>query len=300
MTIGPRGPASVALAALVVGLTACGSPFMQVPDAGRSPGPERDPAADGPQFDTPPPVTVRAGGKSFALEAWTYCYDTGCADGMPPVDPPDLGQAPRVDVEFPLNGWTFEAEFVPVGDACPRRHSVPVDRTGEGTYVVVPAGHADTYDVTLFGRGNGDLFVTFRWTTPTDGPMPVPHARLAVLADHDGAVDSYGVELELSDLAATPQRAEAQVTVTAANGEALTFDATRAPGCFAEGTIYWDGPAQAGLAAAQLGPAPFTYEVIVTLDGAPHTATATWPADELDGNEPSVSLDFAPPLPALP
>ncbi len=25
--------------------------------------------------------------------------------------------------------------------------------------------------------------------------MPVPEARLAVLADHDGAVDSYGVEL---------------------------------------------------------------------------------------------------------
>ena len=37
--------------------------------------------------------------------------------------------------------------------------------------------------MTLFGRGNGDLFVTFRWTTPSDGPMPVPEARLAVLAD---------------------------------------------------------------------------------------------------------------------
>jgi hypothetical protein len=236
----------------------------------------------------------------FALEAWTYCYDTGCADGSPPVHPPDLGQAPQVDVEFPLDGWAFEAEFVPVGDVCPRRHSVPVERTGDGTYVVVPAGHADTYDVTLFGRGNGDLFVTFRWTTPSDGPMPVPRARLAVLADHDGAVDSYGVELELSDLAATPERAEAVVEVSAANGEALAFEAIRAPGCVAEGTIYWNGPVEAGLDAAQLGPAPFIYEVIVTLDGVRHTATATWPDDEIDGNEPSVSLDLSPLLPGLP
>ena len=285
---------------LVIGAAACGSPLLPAADPGGPPVDGRGPAVGGPQFDAPPPVIVRAGAKAFTLAAWTYCYDTGCADGSPPVDPPDLGHPPRVDVEFPLVGWTFEAEFVPVGDVCPRRHSVAVESTGEGTYVVVPAGHADTYDVTLFGRGSGDLFVTFRWTTPTDGPMPVPRARLAVLADHDGAVDSYGVELELSDLAATPEQAEAEVMVTAANGEALTFEATRAPGCFAEGNVYWDGPAQAGLDAAQLGPAPFTYEVIVTLDGVRHTATATWPDDEIDGNEPSVSLDFAPPLPALP
>ncbi len=94
---------------------------------------------------------------------------------------------------------------MPVGVVCPRRQAVPVAKTGDHTYVVRPAGPADTYDVTLFGRGDGDLFVTFRWTTPQGGPMPVPDARLAVLADHDGGVDSYGVELELSDLRATPR-----------------------------------------------------------------------------------------------
>lgn len=168
--------------------------------------------------DGPPPVTVRAGDLSFDLRAWTYCFGNTCADGFPPPNPPDLGAAPRVEVEFPLEDWTFEAIFVPVGDDCPRRHSVPVEQTDDHTYVVEPAGRADTYDVTLFGRGDGDLFVTFRWTTPFNGPMPVPAARLAVLADHDGAVDSYGVELEVSDLAATPEVATAEVTVTAANG----------------------------------------------------------------------------------
>lgn len=285
------------LAILLLGLAGCGT-LGQLDPRGDGNGPE---APDvGHRLDSPPPVTVRAGDKEVALEAWTFCFANGCADGSPPVNPPDLGVAPRIEVEFPLQGWTFDAEFVPVGDACPRRHTVAVEQTGDHTYVVEPAGRADTYDVTLFGRGNGDLFVTFRWTTPSDGPMPIPHARLAVLADHDGAVDSYGVELELSDLAATPEVATAEVTVTAANGQSLTFEAVRAPGCIAEGTLYWDGPDEAGLAAAGLGPLPFRYKVVVTLDGVDHSATAAWPDDEIAGNEPSVVLNFTPALPALP
>jgi hypothetical protein len=30
-----------------------------------------------------------------------------------------------------------------------------------------------------------------------------------------------------------------------------------------------------------------------------YAAQATWPAEQIVGNEPSVSLSFAPPLPAL-
>jgi len=287
-----RLQAAAALATLVA-VAACSPLWPPAPGGdGREPG-------KAPRFEGPPPVTIRAGGRHFELQAWSYCFGNACVDGIPPADLPDVGAAPQVQVAFPLEGWTFEATFVPVGEACPRRHTVPVPRTGDTSYVVQPAGHADTYDVTLFGRGGGDLAVTFRWTTPRDGPMPVPNARLAVLALHDGAVDSYGIELMLADLAATPEDATAEVTVTAANGQSLTFEAVRAGGCFAEGTAFWDGPDEAGLEAVGLGPAPFTYDVIVALDGRRYSATATWPADEIDGNEPSVALDFAPPLPAL-
>jgi hypothetical protein len=252
----------------------------------------------------PPPVTVSANGRSFELNAWTYCFGSLCADGFPPEDPADLGAAPRIEIGFPLDGWTFEAEFTPVGMACPRRQMVAAEQTGPQTHALEPAGPSDTYDVTLFGRGQGerggDLFVSFRWTTPVDGPMPVPRARLAILADHDGVVDSYGVELELADLAATPEAATAEVTVRAADGRAVAFELTRAPGCLAEGTLYWDGPDQPGLEAAALGAAPFTYDVLVSLDGVPYAATAIWPDDEIAGNEPSVLLDFTPALPALP
>lgn len=251
--------------------------------------------------EPPPPVAVRFGDRSIELEPWTYCYGNGCSDGMPPTDPPDVGSPDEVVVEYPLTDWSFTASFRPADDECGRvQEGVALDRQGDGTHVLSPAGYADTYDVTLFGQGNGDLFVSFRWTTPNDGPLPTPAARLAVLADHDGRVDSYGVELELTHLAATPAAAAATITVRAADGRALTFEATRAAvDCLPVGTVYWDGPDDQGLAAAALGEGPFTYEVSVVLDGVHYTARAAWPDDVIVGNEPSVALDFQPELPAL-
>jgi hypothetical protein len=128
----------------------------------------------------------------------------------------------------------------------------------------------------------------------------VPESRLALLAGHDGQLDSYGVELEASNLAKTPKQATAKITATAANGESTTFEATRSrQRCQPEGTVYWDGPDDQGLVAATLGPPPFTYEVVLTLDGRRYIATADWPADVIRGNEPSVTLNFTPALPAL-
>lgn len=253
-----------------------------------------------PDLDSPPPVTVRFFDRSLDLLAWTYCYGNVCADGSPPADPPDVGDPEQVIVEFPLQGWSFTASFRATGDECAREQAMPLDPTGDGAFVLRPAGHADTYDVTLFGRGDGDLFVTFTWTTPIDGPLPSPEATLAVLAGHDGQIDSYGVELYVTNLARTPRDASATITVQGETGEAVSFDATRAKAtCLPEGTVFWDGPDQRGLAAASLGDGPFTYEVELVLDGIRYVAIADWPADQIVGNEPSVALDFAPALPAV-
>lgn len=254
----------------------------------------------GPEFVAPPPVTVRYFDRQIELAPWSYCYDRGCADGIPPTDPPDVGGPEQVLVEFPLPGWSFTASFTPAGERCGRVQEVPLEETGDGEFLLRPAGYAGPYDVMLFGQGNGDLAVTFRWNTPTDGPLPVPEARLAVLADHDGEVDSYGVELSLTNLAQTPNEASATITVRARNGEEITFEATRARSkCVPEGSVYWDEPDRQGLAAAALGDSPFTYGVDLSLDGARYSATVTWPDDEIPGNEPSVPLLFTPELPAL-
>ncbi|HEX9993974.1 MAG TPA: hypothetical protein VGB14_13680 [Acidimicrobiales bacterium] len=292
--------ARVLCVVLVAVTGACGADGRVIGTAaeptGGGPPPGEDP---GGPIPAPPPVTVRAGTTELELRPWTYCYGNGCADGIPPSDPPDVGATDRVEVAYPLPGWRFGATFRAVGSECPRQQEVALEHEADGTWSLGPAGPAGTYDVTLFGQGDGDLFVTFRWTTPRDGPMPTPAARLAVVADHDGRPDSYGVELELSSLAATPDEAVATVTVRAANGRSTTFTATRAPGCIAEGTVYWDGPDADGLAAAALGDPPFTYEVEVVLDGTRHRATAVWPDDQIEGNEPSVALAFDPALPAL-
>lgn len=251
-------------------------------------------------LEPPPPVTVRSDDRTLELHAWTYCYGTGCADGSPPADPSDIGDAEEVIVEFPLPGWSFMATFTAAGERCARDQNVRLEPLDEGRFVLRPAGSADTYDVTLFGRGDGDLFTTFRWKTPTNGPLPKPSARLALLADHDGRVDSYGIELAITNLAETPERSSATITVEAGGGESLTFEAKRSKmRCLPEGSLYWDGPDDKGLEAAALGDPPFTYIVELVLDGERYVARATWPKDVIRGNEPSVRLHFTPDLPAL-
>jgi hypothetical protein len=63
--------------------------------------------------------------------------------------------------------------------------------------------------------------------------------------------------------------------------------------------VCWDGPDAKGLEAAALGEGPFDFRVELELDGARYVAVATWPADEIAGNEPSVALHFTPSLPGL-
>lgn len=105
-----------------------------------------------------------------------------------------------------------------------------------------------------------------------------------MLADDDGRVDSYGVELEVTNLARTPREAAATITVRAKTGEDVSFAASRArTKCLPEGSVYWDGADQEGLQAAPLGDGPFTYEVELLLDGVHF---ATWPSDEIAGNGP--------------
>ena len=300
---------------LATGLAACGTsePPPTAADAATTPrrtavvGADPAPGLTAAEPDStdgvpgrPPPVTVRAGSKSFGLNPFTYCYQVACVDGIPPHDPPFVRDASQVVIDFPLDAWSFTATFQPTGDSCGRMQTVRLQAVKPGSFLLHPLGRAGTYDVTLFGRGEGDLAAIFRWTTPVDGPLPKPESRLAVLADHDGTVDSYGVELEVSNLAATPASATAAITVTAKNGASLTFPAARSQGgCWPEGTAYWDGPDAKGLAAAALGQAPFTYTVTLELEGRRYVATAHWPDDEIAENEPSVALEFDPALPAL-
>lgn len=281
----------LSLAALAAG---CGSATVV-----RGTGPDE---AGGPdRFDAPPPVEIAYDGGTASLDPWTYCYVNVCADGAPPEEPHFVGSPAEVRVSYPLEGWTFSADFSPAGDRCGRHQQVELRPGPDGVTVVRPVGLAGRYDVTLAGaqEGGGDLYTTFRWETPTSGELPEPTARAAVLAEHDGSLDSYGVELALTNLAATPRTADATIEVRDASGGTVTLVPRRQPGCQPEGSVSWLLGDRAAHEATTLTGDTFTYRVAVTLDGTEHVATATWPDDVIPDNEPSVALEFAPPLPAL-
>jgi hypothetical protein len=256
---------------------------------------------DGPEIDTPPPVEITYNGGSASLEPWTFCYANGCADGAPPAEPHFVGSPTEVRVSYPLDTWTFSADFTPAGKRCGRHQHVELERGTDGGFVVRPAGPADTYDVTLAGaqEGGGDLFTTFRWETPHAGEMPEPTARTAVLAEHDGELDSYGVELELANLAATPQEATATIEVRDETGRTVTLEPRRQRGCVPDGSVWWRLGDVATREVTTLTGDTFEYRVTATLDGTQHVATATWPDDVIPDYEPSVDLEFDPPLPTM-
>jgi hypothetical protein len=299
--LGRRLPGTAA--ALLLGLTGCAA--GQPTTAGTVPSPvppsptvtithgERHSL-----IDQPPPFRIRYGGTELHLNPVTYCYRSGCVDGRDP-NPPDVGSPEELFVYVP-NFPEFRVEQIGGGDYCNGRR-VPADVTqlGHGWWWVRPRGPAGEYVMSLSASGGGgDMVADVRWTTPADRPLPEPSARLALIVDHDGRPDSYGLELSVTDLPATPSHYSATITVTASNGQSMTFDAAQsAETCAGEGAIFFDEPDAQARQAAQLGDFPFTTTVELTLDGVTYVATATYPDDEIAGEEPHVALEFDPPLP---
>jgi hypothetical protein len=296
--------ASVALCALA---TACGadtgtgapppppaSAQLPAPTATVTSGPRHT----GTGIEQPPPFTVRYDAHELVLRPHTYCYANGCVDGYA-EHPPTVGSPASVAVYVPVEGFGLQAFFTDESRRCGGRvQEADVQDLGEGWYRLTPQGPAGHYRVGLFAQGGGDMAADFLWDTPTDGPLAVPRATMAVIADHDGRPDSYGFELSLSNLARTPRSVRAVVTVTAGNGRSTTFEATRPrPGrCATEGSVFFDGPDDAALEASRLGDFPFTHRVVLTIDGTRHVATATFPDDQIEGEEPGMRLSFQPPL----
>lgn len=251
----------------------------------------------------PPPFTLHYGNKKLDIKPRSYCYGNVCAGGIRFKTLPSIGSPESVLVELGLKDWTIEASFrVPDGDHyCGRSQSTTLKPNTAGLYLLTPLGRAGTYDVDLFGHGKGgDVAGSFRWQTPTDGPLATPSAVMALITDHDGKPDSYGLELSLTNLATTPESVSATIKVTAATGQTLKLTPQVAgPGCQSDGNVSFTLANKKARAAAAIGGFPFTYDVTVVLDGTEYHATAKYPHDEITGNEPNVALKFSPALPAL-
>lgn len=265
----------------------------------------------------PPPVVVRTPEADHELRAWTTCWSgpprgllrrsaAYCADGAPGL----AGPLPLVrggdvaDFWFGLPGWRFSATFKQLDTGCPFNWTHQARTTGRQTFQLDPAGPAGRYEVSLFGKGKqGDVAMSFVWETTKAGPVPQPTGYTAVLADHDGKLDSYGVELGLSNLRGDHTAARASVTVSAANGASvrlpLALGDDRADGqCYDRGALSFSASESVGRRAATLGEGPFTYTVRLRLDSRTYVGTATWPDDEDPEIAPGVPLSWEPALPA--
>ena len=247
-----------------------------------------------------PDIVVRTVDTRLELTPYTWCWIGGCQDGLPRPPLDSVGSPESVTIEFPIDEWEFSATFKASDVDCARRHLAEARKTGPNTWTLEPAGYAGLYDVELSGNGRGlDAFVSFRWNTPVDGPLPVPTALIGMVTGHDD-VDSRRVELYVNGLAETPETARAEVTLTAANAAPLAFElADVERGCPAEGWLYWTGADRAGVDPPDLGPPPIWYEVVLTLDGVEHIATGSWPDDVIPGSERLVELAVDPPLRSL-
>ena len=250
-------------------------------------------------MDDPPRFTLFLDRGDVRLSPWTACVGNGCFDGSPPDELESVASAQRVEFGFDIAGWDFEATFREIGKKCPRMITVPARKTSDRTFVVEPAGLAGKWDVDLFGRGpGGDAITTFRWNTPRDGTMPqAATGSAAVLAGHDGELDSYGVEVGVSDLAVHPEHASATVQVTSSQGKGTTIDTRWERGCYNAGSLWFTASDDEGRRAAALGEGPFSYTVKLTLDGTTYTGRGTWPDGEIEDNEPNVALTWTPVLP---
>ncbi len=313
------GATVVAVAAVAIGVPTI---LAGRPDAGPPPAPATqsptdpstaarpDPIYD--WADSPSPIVIRLPGRDVELAPWTSCWsgppdDKGisagmCADGMPgkTSELPDIGVVEAVDLWFGRPGWSFDATFIPLGNDCPRQTTVPGSANGGQWFHVDPADAAGRYRVDLFGRGpEGDVVTSFVWTTTADGPLDPPRATIALVTDGDGDdLMSYGLEVAVQDLAEQPRTASIEVTATAASGRSMQLTAPRAnrqADCFARGSLFFQDNEPSTV--ADLGPAPFTYEVVLTLDGEEYVGTAVWPRDETQHEAPYTVLTFDPPLP---
>lgn len=301
-----------ALAAAAVLLTACGAPGEdRLTTARPADGP---PTTDVATVDTPapPPIVVRGGGREIQLVPWSHCWSGAgqgvCADGHPPEVPVDVGSADELEVAFAAPGFRFAATAERHGVRCGRSQTAPLAATGPTTHRLTPIGPAGDYVITLSGHSTesaaqkGDVTATFRWHTPRAGANEAPAATASILAGSPPTVVSLGVEVSVQDLLATPApgRARASVSVTSANGAAVTIDVERhSAECAPEGSVAFGASREQGDRAARLGPPPFRYDVTLVLDGTTYRGTATWPDDVDPACSPCTRLRFTPPLPGL-
>ncbi|GGC52690.1 hypothetical protein IEU95_10480 [Hoyosella rhizosphaerae] len=255
-------------------------------------------APGGAEDSVPPPITIVAGDETHEIAPWSYCWADTCVDGTPPDDSLDLGSPDDVVVEFPADDASFVALLREAGSGeCGRSYEAPLTANDDGTFTLSPIGKAGEYEVLLAVRApEGDAAVSFLWTTPTDGEIAAPEARLAIASMFVPLSESRP-DLSVTNLRTIPDHAAVSIDIESADGSTQTVSSeVEDAGCPAGTLRFFTSEVPAPLDDAE---SPFTYRVTMQLDDVVHEATATWPTSPEEAAQPYVTLEFNPPLPAI-
>ena len=313
-TVAVRLAARIDAVVLLGSLAACGQE-SSTPTATDEPTPDHDSGRGGPQpMGGPPPLTLHRPEGVVDLDAYTWCYHdqsgvVGCADGARPQDPPQTTSDGPLTFSFPLDGWSFTADFRVPGkpDGCDRYLRADGVPQGDGTYVVPALGPAGRLQVDISGWADegGDVFTALDWTTTSDSTeTSVARGEVGLLGPpsvyEDRELEGYGPSLSLTGLAEEPSQGTADVLLSDGSASATyPMKRSRRDSCPGDGAVSFSGDAMdESLDLPALGDPPYSYEVHLTMDGRSYTGTGRWPDDLKPPNANSLALTWSPQLPA--
>ncbi|MCK9793097.1 hypothetical protein M1843_04970 [Isoptericola sp. 4D.3] len=121
--------------------------------------------ADG-QVEQPPPFELRHAGASLLLYPFTFCAESGCADGFDDA-PPSIGDADELFVHVPVAGYTeLVVGEVEADEVRPAEVEVVVERLDDAWWRLRLAGPPGDHLLSLYagGDGSGDMIAEVIWT----------------------------------------------------------------------------------------------------------------------------------------
>ena len=309
---GMRSRSSVVVVmVLVVLVTACtsstGGAGSATPATNRSTGAE---IADAPAIEMHgdvPTVAVRSPVRTLQLVPFTYCLAGRCVDGFP-THQGSVGRSESVAIRSTANTTihvTMSAGTPPpdqpfAGAPCGRTFSTTLRADNDGRATLMPLGPAGSYRVGLFVNpaAGGDLAVSFDWITTRPGPTNVPRSEVSILANHDGSVDSYGVEFGAPTWRPRRRR-DGQRPYHCGRRRGDDDGLTRRTDQCTEGTVAFTRRTQPGCRPHDQDQSRSPTTSRSVLDGVRHTARAVWPRDVDPDCSPCVPLRYSPPLSRL-
>ncbi|WP_369374542.1 hypothetical protein AB1046_09195 [Promicromonospora sp. Populi] len=125
--------------------------------------------SDGSDQDSLSPFEVRYDDDALVLYPYSFCAESVCADGFDD-DPPSIGSPEQIYVRVPADRYSELTVMQLSGTADDPDGTVEVEAVteplGDGWWLVTPSGPADSYRVTMFARGDGDMLADLLWETP--------------------------------------------------------------------------------------------------------------------------------------